>query len=200
MSQIISLVSSRPRVSKLEFFVALALVALAQSGKGVSCLVDELIIHGTAHSHHTSIDVSIEQVAKLAEQNTLPEPSLDLSQLHAAPSTFTFNRQASNPVLRSPAPTYSSDDPWSAPSRVVGGGGGTSSANDTIGQTNLTNGAPSNVAGSGLPREWWKKQEKVAVNFGGMQGFILNRYMVYDVVTDVRNFILRLIASVVLTV
>lgn len=34
ISQIVSLVSTRPRVSKLEFFVALALVALAQSGKG----------------------------------------------------------------------------------------------------------------------------------------------------------------------
>jgi hypothetical protein len=33
--QIVSLVSSKPRVSKLEFFVALALVGLAQSGKGV---------------------------------------------------------------------------------------------------------------------------------------------------------------------
>lgn len=33
--QIVNLVSSRPRVSKLEFFVALALVALAQTGKGV---------------------------------------------------------------------------------------------------------------------------------------------------------------------
>lgn len=32
--QIVSLVSSRPRVSRLEFFVALALAALAQSGKG----------------------------------------------------------------------------------------------------------------------------------------------------------------------
>jgi hypothetical protein len=34
--QIVNLVSSRPRVSKLEFFIALALVALAQSGKGMS--------------------------------------------------------------------------------------------------------------------------------------------------------------------
>jgi len=33
--QIVNLVSSRPKVSKLEFFVALALLALAQSGKGV---------------------------------------------------------------------------------------------------------------------------------------------------------------------
>ena len=37
--KIVSLVSSRPRVSKLEFFVALALVALAQSGKGMTTLV-----------------------------------------------------------------------------------------------------------------------------------------------------------------
>ena len=36
MTEIVNLVSSRPRVSKLEFYVALALVALAQSGKGVS--------------------------------------------------------------------------------------------------------------------------------------------------------------------
>lgn len=143
----------------------------------------------------TSIDVSIEQVAKLAEQNTLPEPSLDLSQLSTAPSTFTFNRQTSNPVLRAPAPPYSSDDPWSAPSRI-GAGGGTSNGNDVTGQTALTNGAPSTVAGSGLPREWWKRQEKVAVNFGGLQGFILNRYMVYDVVTDVSRFILRVNSSV----
>lgn len=32
--QIVNLVSTKSRVSKLEFFVALALVALAQSGKG----------------------------------------------------------------------------------------------------------------------------------------------------------------------
>jgi hypothetical protein len=31
----VNLVSSKPRVSKLEFFVALALVALAQAGKGI---------------------------------------------------------------------------------------------------------------------------------------------------------------------
>jgi sorting nexin-8 len=35
--QIVNLVSSKPRVSKLEFFVALALVALAQLGKGGGC-------------------------------------------------------------------------------------------------------------------------------------------------------------------
>lgn len=34
-----NLVSSRPKVSKLEFFVALALVALAQSGKGALFII-----------------------------------------------------------------------------------------------------------------------------------------------------------------
>lgn len=37
--QIVNLVSSHPRVSKLEFFIALALVARAQSGKGLPCSV-----------------------------------------------------------------------------------------------------------------------------------------------------------------
>ena len=32
--KIVNLVSSKPRVTKMEFFVALALVALAQQGKG----------------------------------------------------------------------------------------------------------------------------------------------------------------------
>lgn len=37
--QIVNLVSSRPRVSKLEFFVALALVALAQQEKGAKAIL-----------------------------------------------------------------------------------------------------------------------------------------------------------------
>ncbi|KAI0057256.1 hypothetical protein BV25DRAFT_1451241 [Artomyces pyxidatus] len=158
VDKIVNLVSSRPRVSKLEFFVGLALVALAQSGK----------------------DVSVEQVAALAQQNTLPEPSLDLSALTApvAPSlSYTRQDSASVPIRpAAPAPAYSSDDPW-VTSRFTGGTG------DPV-QGSVANGAPSSVAGSGLPRDWWKKQEKVVVNFGGQQGFILNRYMVYEIVTE----------------
>jgi hypothetical protein len=36
-----------------------------------------------------------------------------------------------------------------------------------------------------LPKDWWKKQETIRVNILGPQGFILNRYMVYEIVTDV---------------
>ncbi|KAI0322771.1 hypothetical protein OF83DRAFT_1048610 [Amylostereum chailletii] len=152
VDKIINLVSSRPRVSKLEFFVALALVALAQAGK----------------------DVSVEQVAALAQQNTLPEPTLDLDALTTpAPSAINYTRQ--NSGVRAPPPIFSSDDPWSA-SRFSAG-------NDTV-PPSAMNGGTSSVAGSGLPKGWWQREEKVSVNFGGQQGFILNRYMLYDIVTQ----------------
>jgi sorting nexin-8 len=49
----------------------------------------------------------------------------------------------------------------------------------------LTNGAPSSLSGTGLPKDWWKKQETVNVNILGQQGFILNRYTVYEVISEV---------------
>jgi sorting nexin-8 len=173
IDKIVNLVSSKPRVSRLEFFVALALVALAQAGK----------------------DVSIEQVAALSSQNTLPEPKLDLDSMPPSASAFS-SRQNTTISARSPAPQYSTDDPWSAarnstattpaatsiptkpsyPSINIGG-----PANSTSG---WTNGAPSSLSGSGLPNEWWKKQETVKVTLLGQQGFILNRYMVYQVATE----------------
>lgn len=156
IDKIVNLVSTRPRVSKLEFFVALALVALAQSGK----------------------DVSVEQVAALAQQNDLPEPSLDLSSLTATPSAFVYNKPNLDVTARAPAPAYSSDDPWN--SRFAPSGTG---AIDAV-QGSVTNGMPSSVSGTGMPKDWWKKQENVTVNFLGQQGFILNRYIVYEVVTD----------------
>ncbi|KAH8108346.1 hypothetical protein DFH11DRAFT_1634540 [Phellopilus nigrolimitatus] len=159
IDRIVNLVSSRPRVSKLEFFVALALVALAQSGK----------------------DLSIEQVASLASQNALPIPSLDLDAV--APSTSSISSQAiyhkDSSAVSAPArvvsqPSYSSDDPWQTPRFPEANGGGAS----------LTNGAPSSVSGTGLPREWWRKQERVQVRLLGLHGFILNRYMVYEISSD----------------
>jgi sorting nexin-8 len=48
----------------------------------------------------------------------------------------------------------------------------------------LTNGAPSSLSGTGLPKDWWKKQETVNVNILGQQGFILNRYTVYEVISE----------------
>ncbi|KAI0644230.1 hypothetical protein C8Q79DRAFT_134931 [Trametes meyenii] len=153
VDRIVSLVSSRPRVSRLEFFVALALAALAQSGK----------------------DLSVERVAALAQQNALPEPTLDLDSL--APSTSNFHD-----IMRLPAPTrgYSTDDPWNA-SKFTS----PSTAPKTppvLGS--LNNGAPSSISGTGLPREWWKKQETIFVNVLGHQGFVLNRYLVYEVSSD----------------
>ncbi|KAF5383512.1 hypothetical protein D9615_003614 [Tricholomella constricta] len=159
IDKIVNLVSSRPRVSKLEFFVALALVALAQAGK----------------------DVSIEQVAALSSQNTLPEPALDLSRLQPSTSAFVppapNYRQDSAQTIRAPAPAYASDDPWNTNPRYGGSGFDNS-------RGGIMNGAPSSLAGTGLPKEWWRKQEVVRVNLLGPQGFILNRYMVYEVASD----------------
>lgn len=132
------------------------------------------------------LDVSIEQVAALSSQNTLPEPTLDLSRYQHTTSAFsstpTYRRETASTVL-APTPAYASDDPWNVNSRF-GPPGGSSGFDSTRG--GLTNGAPSNLAGSGLPNEWWKKQEVIRVNLLGPQGFILNRYMVYEVVTEVR--------------
>ncbi|KNZ74548.1 Sorting nexin MVP1 [Termitomyces sp. J132] len=140
IDKIVNLVSSKPRVSKLEFFVALALVALAQAGK----------------------DVSIEQVAALSSQNTLPEPALDLSKYQPTTSAFSptpnYRQNTANTIL-APTPVYSSDDPWS---------------------TNPRFGPPPDR----LQNEWWRKQEVIRVNLLGPQGFILNRYMVYEVLTE----------------
>ncbi|KAJ7066631.1 hypothetical protein C8F01DRAFT_1020137 [Mycena amicta] len=153
VDKIVNLVSSRPRVSKLEFFVALALVALAQEGK----------------------DVSIEQVAALSSQNTLPEPTLDLSRI--PPSTSTFSpvnyRQNSAPNVHAPIPAYTPDDPWNTNSRVA--------IPSNTGGFDGPAPMPSSLSGTGLPPYWWKKQEAVNVTILGPQGFILNRYLVYEI-------------------
>ncbi|OJA14986.1 hypothetical protein AZE42_04321 [Rhizopogon vesiculosus] len=152
VDKIVNLVSSRPRVSKLEFFVALALLALAQSGK----------------------DISIEQVAALAAEDNLPEPFLSIDTLQ--PSTSTY----------SPYSTYrqATLDPWSAPSFASNGGGGSDLAAPRSATTINGGGATSSLAGSGLPREWWNKQEHLDVTIQGQQGFILNRYTVYEITTE----------------
>ncbi|KAK0188954.1 hypothetical protein F5146DRAFT_1057356 [Armillaria mellea] len=137
IDRIVSLVSTRPRVSKLEFFVALALVALAQAGK----------------------DVSIEQVAALSSQNTLPEPSLDLDTLQ--PSAF-------RPGTNFRQNTITTDDPWK-----IGGGMVTGPSNMSGFDSARPNGVPSTLAGT-----------SVTVTILGQQGFILNRYMVYQVSSD----------------
>jgi hypothetical protein len=111
-------------------------------------------------------DVSVEQVAQLAQQNALPEPTLDLSTL-SAPST----------LARQPA-VYAADDPWHT--------SGFTAATPVQTPGVAANGAGPSLAGSGLPKTWWARQERVAIKFAGQQGFILNRYMLYEVTTEVR--------------
>jgi len=163
IDKIVTLVSNKSRVSKLEFFVALALVALAQTGK----------------------DVSIEQVAALASQNTLPEPTLHLDALPSSSSNVAalqFNRQNSVPAPVRGNSVFS-EDPWNT-ARLSAGLGSTNGAASSTGVATNGGGASSSVAGTGLPSEWWKKEVKVDVNLMGQQGFILNRYTVYEIISD----------------
>ncbi|TFK29642.1 MVP1 domain-containing protein [Coprinopsis marcescibilis] len=160
IDKIVNLVSSKPRVSKLEFFVALALVALAQQGK----------------------DVSIEQVAALSSQNTLPEPMLDLDRLQPSNSTFGPSTLREN-IPPQPIRGYTVD-PWSAsttkyPTLPAPGAYTT----QTIGVAPASS-TGSNLAGTGLPDFWWQKQATVRVTLLGHQGFILNRYIVYEITSE----------------
>lgn len=86
--------------------------------------------------------------------------------------------------MRLPPPTrgYSADDPWNA-SRITS----PNAAPKLPALGSISNGAQSSIAGTGLPREWWKKQETIFVNVLGHQGFVLNRYLVYEVSSDVRK-------------
>jgi sorting nexin-8 len=153
--QIVNLVSSRPRVSKLEFFVALALVALAQSGKGEPFLI--YFISSSSDIPGLG-DVSIEQVAALSSQNTLPEPTLDLSNLQPSssilPSTAAASRKNTPSTIHAPVPAYSSDDPWNTNPRFTNVPG-PAAFGDVVAPP--LNGATSTL-GTGLPTEWWKNR------------------------------------------
>lgn len=156
IDRIVNLVSSKPRVSSLEFYVALALVALAQMGK----------------------DISIEQVAALAAENDLPIPALDIDTLQSSSSSpYMHYRQSTMATIR--PPTFAPEDPWNVPRYPSQG---TYDSSQPI--TPITNGLTSTFAGSGLPRDWWNKQDTAEVNILGQQGFILNRYTVYEIKTD----------------
>ena len=134
------------------------------------------------------LDLSVEQVASLASQNALPIPTLDLDAIQTSTSSMSpaiFRSTSGVPVAPSPirAPTqppFSSDDPWTTP-RFQGDGAVPS----------LINGAPSSISGTGLPKDWWKRQERIQIRMTGLQGFILNRYMVYEISSDV-SFIVAL--------
>ncbi|KAG9313037.1 hypothetical protein JVU11DRAFT_6477 [Chiua virens] len=161
IDRIVNLVSSKPRVSKHELFVALALVALAQSGK----------------------DISIEQVAALGTENNLPIPTLNLETLQPSSSAFgtPYSPYRQN-TIRPSAPNYPAEDPWNIPR--YGGIMGNPSDFNPPRSAPTVNGTSSTLSGTGLPKEWWKKQETTSVTILGQQGHLLNRHTVYEITTD----------------
>lgn len=172
--------------------MALALVALAQSEKGMSgmscyCDVPDLEVY--------LADISIEQVAALGADNNLPIPTLDLDALQPSASAFSspYPTYRQNTV-RSTPPSYPTEDPWSIP-RYGGISGGPSDLNPPQSATTL-NGASFTLSGSGLPRDWWKKQETVSVTIQGQQGHLLNRYTVYEITTEVSAWYRRPLSGV----
>lgn len=141
------------------------------------------------HPPHRRIrlpDVSIEQVASHAQQNTLPSPTLDIASIQAATLNSTATR-----LPTSPTPAYVETDPWSTPSTIaqqqqqaglngngilhgIGGFGAVSGG-----------GAPTTISG-GLGKDWWKRQEAISISIlPEKQGFLLNRFTVYLVESDV---------------
>ena len=131
--------------------------------------------------------MSIEQVAALASQNTLPEPSLNLDSLPSSTTNVAvLQLTRKNPTREAPhrATSFNPENPWNGAIPGV-----------TAPPHASFSGGPSVVAGSGLPDGWWKGEAKVQVNLLGLQGFILNRYTVYEVVSDVSPDIKRGVAS-----
>ncbi|EUC55985.1 sorting nexin MVP1 [Rhizoctonia solani AG-3 Rhs1AP] len=170
IERIVNLVSTRPRLTRLEFFVALALAGLAQSGQ----------------------DATIEQVSQAAQQNALPEPSVDLTRLSTTTSTLGYN-PSPPPALPSfqppPMPQRSQtyDDPWNTNSNVRRP---TAVPDPFPAAYDQPSGNPPTATGnsllsSGLPTGWWRRQESAVVTIiPEKQGFLLNRYTVYAVQTD----------------
>ncbi|CAE6421680.1 unnamed protein product [Rhizoctonia solani] len=170
IERIVNLVSTRPRVSRLEFFIALALAGLAQAGK----------------------DVTIEQVAQAAQQNALPEPSIDLTRLSTTTSTLGYN-PSPPPALPSfeprpvPQRTQTYDDPWNTNSivRRPTAVPDPFAANYNEPPGNPPPGAGTSLLSSGLPTGWWRRQDSAIVTIiPEKQGFLLNRYFVYAVQTE----------------
>ncbi|CEL62908.1 Sorting nexin MVP1 OS=Cryptococcus neoformans var, neoformans serotype D (strain JEC21 / ATCC MYA-565) GN=MVP1 PE=3 SV=1 [Rhizoctonia solani AG-1 IB] len=170
IERIVNLVSTRPRVSRLEFFVALALAGLAQAGK----------------------DTTIEQVAQAAQQNALPEPSIDLTRLSTTTSTLSYDPPPP-PSLPSfqprppPQRTQTYDDPWNTNSVVRR----PAAVPDPFAASyheppgNPLPGMGTSLLSSGLPTGWWKRQDSAIITIvPEKQGFLLNRYILYAVQTD----------------
>jgi len=95
----------------------------------------------------------------------MPEPKLDLSSIAAS----AFNNFQSPLATTS---TYTApDDPWTTPANIE----------------NVAPGLPapaSRTIGTGLPKDWYRRQERVGVEVHGIEGFIFNRYTVYELTTE----------------
>ncbi|KAG8776854.1 Sorting nexin mvp1, partial [Ceratobasidium sp. 428] len=142
--------------------------------------------------------------AQAAQQNALPSPTLDLTRL-TTPTTSTLGYTSPPPPVS--VPSYREDDPWAARKATIDpfsppsgfgapAGGGTQPSG--FGSNGVqpsgfgSAGAPGNALGtgtsllsSGLPTEWWKRQEVALVSIvPEKQGFLLNRYTVYLVQTE----------------
>lgn len=129
-------------------------------------------------------DISVERVAALGAENNLPIPSLNLDAIQASASAFStpYSPYRQNTV-RPFQPGYPTEDPWNVP-RYSAVTGGPSDFNPLRGATTV-NGASSALSGTGLPTDWWKKQESVTVTIQGQHGHLLNRYTMYEITTDV---------------
>ncbi|KAH7105765.1 hypothetical protein BKA62DRAFT_826193 [Auriculariales sp. MPI-PUGE-AT-0066] len=144
IDRIVNLVSTHTRVTRLEFYVALCLVAIAQAGQ----------------------DISIERVAALAQENAMPDPSLDLSGI-AASAFNNFGADTNTSTYTAP------DDPWTMP------------INNAL--PDIISGLPtpaSATIGTGLPMDWYRRQESVSITLHGQEGFFLSRHTVYEITTD----------------
>ena len=130
-------------------------------------------------------DISIERVASLAAEDNLPVPVLNLNAIQPSTisSPYSPYRQG---TIRSSVPSYPTEDPWNIP-RYSGSTGAPSDVNAPRSATTM-NGASSTLSGTGLPKDWWKKQETVTVIIEGQQGHLLNRYTVYEISTEVSTW------------
>lgn len=165
--------------------------ACSLSSKWQRCVKNIYQLFMLLTRHHK--ELSIEHVASLAAQNKLPDPSLDLDAIAPTMSTMTTPSTFRRDSIGRPSaggmvtqPSYSQDDPWQAGRNQELNG-----ASDSI-----INGAPSSVSGTGMPRDWWKRQERAQVKLLGLQGFILNRYMVYEISSDVSYLVYNILSLI----
>jgi sorting nexin-8 len=142
------------------------------------------------------LDVTVEQVSQAAQQNALPEPNIDLTRLATTTSTLGYN-PSPPPQLPSfdprpmpqRAPTYRDDDPWNTSSIVRRPTTDPFTTTFNAPPAAPPPGAGTSLLSSGMPSQWWRRQESVVVSIvPEKRGFLLNRYTVYAVQTDVRLF------------